>query len=87
MLTGGTHSSSSCTVCLSHGGIDCFKDVARDIVAVLSSFPLCSSGVLSASRGANMDLGVGTVGDGTEKGPVSWCANTVGRDCAYALRG
>ena len=41
----------------SHGG-DGFKDAPRNIDAVISSFPLYSSGVLTASRGANVDHAV-----------------------------
>ena len=72
VLTGGTCSSSSCTVCLSHDGIVGFKAVARDIDAVLPSFPLHSSGVLTASRSAYIDHGVLAVGNDTDASSVHW---------------
>ena len=70
-LTRGTCSSSKMHCVPSHGG-DGFKDAPRNIGTVLSSFPLYSSGVLTASRGANIDHAVLAVGSDIVAGSVYW---------------
>ena len=59
-------------MCLSFGDVVGFKDVARNIDAVLFALQLCSSGVLTRSRGVNIDHGVLAVGNDTDAGSVHW---------------
>ena len=68
VLTGGTCSSSSCTVCLSHGGIGRFQGCSQRhgcqfFLRFHSTRLVC---------GANIDHGVLGVGNDTDAGSVCW---------------